>query len=184
MRGQEKSKKIRPEKESVVREIGTRVASAKYVFLVDYTGMNSGRTIELRRRMRKCGARYQVVPNRLFKQATKGGVDHGVQLAGPTAMIVGEGDVVETAKTLLAFVKEAEKPVVKGGAVEGKLIGADQIKALASLPAKPVLQAMLLGTLQAPMRNLAGVLGQKLASLVYVLKAVQEKKEKVGAPAA
>ena len=35
MRGKEKSKKIRPEKESVVREIGTRVASAKYVFLVD-----------------------------------------------------------------------------------------------------------------------------------------------------
>lgn len=184
MRGQDKAKKIRPEKDSVVREIGSRVAAARFVFLVDYTGMNSTRTVEMRRRMRKCGARYQVVPNRLFRQANKGGIDYGPQLAGPTAMIVGEGDVVETAKVLTGFVKEFDKPVLKGGALEGRIISAAQVKALASLPAKPVLQAMMLGTLQAPMRNLVGVFSQKLASLVYVLKAAQEKKEKAGAPAA
>jgi large subunit ribosomal protein L10 len=48
---------------------------------------------------------------------------------------------------------------------------------LAKLPSKDVLRAILLGTLQAPCSQLVGVLDQKVASLVYVLSAVKEKKE-------
>ena len=173
------SKGVRPEKEAVVGEIRTRVAGSKYIFLADYKGMNSGRTTELRRRLRKAGARFQVVPNRLLRQAVgTSGPDFGTSLLGPTAMVVGTGDVVEVAKTLAGFAREFTQPGLKGGALEGRFITADQIRSLATLPAKPVLQAILLGTLLAPATSLACVLNQKLASLVYVLQASKEQKEK------
>ena len=172
------SRGVRPEKEAMVGEIRTRVSASSYIFLADYKGMNSGRTIELRRRLRKAGARFQVVPNRLLRQAVGKDADFGKSLLGPTAMVVGTGDVVEVAKTLAGFAKEFAQPGLKGGSLEGRFITADQVRSLATLPAKPVLQAILLGTLLAPMTSLACVLNQKLASLVYVLKAAQDQKEK------
>ena len=105
------------------------------------------------------------------------GEDLSELLKGQTAMIYGDGDVVEIAKVIRKFTAQNEKPVVKGGLVEGKAVTAQDMVALAKLPSKDVLRAMLLGTLQAPSRNLAGVLHQKVASLVYVLDAVKTKKE-------
>ena len=64
-----------------------------------------------------------------------------------------------------------------GGFVEGKAVSAQDVVALAKLPSKDVLRAMLLGTLQAPCTQLVGVMNQKVASLVYVLSAVKDKKE-------
>ena len=60
-----------------------------------------------------------------------------------------------------------------------KKINADEVDQLAKLPSKEILYAMLLGTLQAPMSQLVGVMNNKLSSLVYVLEAVRNKKEKL-----
>ena len=60
--------------------------------------------------------------------------------------------------------------------MDGTVISADQVDVLATLPSKKVMQGMLVGTLAAPMSNLVGVMSQKLASLVYVLKAAADKK--------
>lgn len=174
-------RKVRPEKEAMVGELRSRLAAATYLFLADYRGMNSGRTMELRRRLRKAGARFQVVPNRMFRKSNDGHDVDPAALAGPTAMVVGTGDAVEVAKTLTGFAKEFEKLAIKGGALEGRRLSAEDIRSLARLPAKPVMQAMLLGTLAAPMSRLVGVFSRKLASLVYVLQAVAEKKEKAAA---
>lgn len=182
MKAQTKAKKIRPEKKSVVGELQDRISKGGYFFLADYTGMKSGPTLELRRRLRGAKARVQVVPNRLFKKAL--GADRAAKLdapmQGPTALIVGQGDVVETAKLLAGFAKEFKLPVMKGGELEGRVLTAADIGALADMPAKPVLLGKFLGTLVAPMSGLVGVLNQKLASLVYVLKAVGEKKAAQG----
>ena len=101
-------------------------------------------------------------------------------LHGQSAMIYGNGDVVEVAKVIQSFTKENEKPLIRGGVVEGKSISADEVNQLAKLPAKEVLQAMLLGTLQAPKAQLVGVMNNKVSSLVYVLDAVRSKKEQEG----
>ena len=179
------AKRVRPEKQAQLEEIRDRVAASPYVLLADYTGLNSGMTSDLRGRLRKAGARMQVVPNRLFRKAVQAqGEALQEFLKGSTAMVTGGGDVVEIAKTLFQFHKENKMPVLKAGAFEGRVLTAEDVAALAALPPKPVLQAMFLGTLVAPMSGLVGVLQQKLASLVYVLKAVQDKKQAAGAPAA
>jgi large subunit ribosomal protein L10 len=99
-------------------------------------------------------------------------------------MVVGAGDAVEAAKALVDFIKSNNQiPVLKMGALGARALTADDIKTLAALPGRPVLLAQFLGTLAAPMSDLVGVLEQKLTSVVYVLKAAQEKREKESAAA-
>ena len=168
-------KGMRPEKVAEAAEIDARVAGALYMILADYDGMDMPTTNELKNSLRANGAKYNVVKNRMLNRALP--MDASALLKGQTAMIYGDGDVVEIAKIIKKFTAQKQKPVVKGGFVEGKPVSAADVVELAKLPSKDVLRAMLLGTLQAPCSQLVGVMNQKVASLVYVLNAVKEKKE-------
>lgn len=170
---------MRPEKQAIAREIKEQLSAATFAILTDFTRMDTAKTAALRRKLRETGARFQVVPNRLFREVAKelgyAGIEAG--LKGPTAIVFGAGDVAATAKTLREFIKANDKiPVVKLGHMDGALLQPADIEALATLPPKKVLQGMLVGTIAAPMSNLVGVMSQKLASLVYVLKAAADKK--------
>lgn len=169
------SKGIRPEKKSITAELEERVSGALYMILADYTGMDMPQTTELKANLRSSEAQFSVVNNRMLKRALDG--EAGEMFRGQTALIYGSGDVVEVAKVIRKFTAANKKPVIKGGYLEGKQISGAEVTELAKLPAKEVLQAMLLGTLQAPCTQLVGVLDQKVASLVYVLDAVKTKKE-------
>ncbi len=166
---------MRPEKVAEAAEIDARVSGALYMILADYNGMDMPTTNELKSSLRANGASYNVVKNRMLNRALP--MDASELLKGQTAMIYGEGDVVEVAKVIKKFTAKNQKPVVKGGFVEGKPVSAADVVELAKLPSKDVLRAMLLGTLQAPCSQLVGVMNQKVASLVYVLSAVKDKKE-------
>lgn len=168
-------KGLRPEKIAEAAEIDTRISGALYMILADYNGMDMPMTTELKASLRDNGASYNVVKNRMLNRALP--QDVSSLLTGQTAMIYGEGDVVEVAKVLKKFTATNQKPVVKGGFVEGKAVSAADVIELAKLPSKDVMRAILLGTLQAPCSQLVGVLDQKVASLVYVLSAVKDKKE-------
>jgi large subunit ribosomal protein L10 len=169
------SKGIRPEKESIAAELNERVSGALYMILADYSGMDMPQTTALKERLRDSEATFNVVNNRMLKRTLETPADDMIK--GQTALIYGSGDVVEVAKVIRKFTAENQKPVIKGGFLEGKQISGSEVTDLAKLPAKEVLQAMLLGTLQAPCTQLAGVLHQKVSSLVYVLDAVKTKKE-------
>jgi large subunit ribosomal protein L10 len=120
----------------------------------------------------------RVVKNRMFRHVARElNYDLEDSLRGPSAMIVGDGDVVEAVKILRDFIKENTLPVVKIGTLEGVILSAEDIKKLAELPPKPVMQGQLVGTIAAPLTQLVGVMQQKIASVVYVLKAIQDKKE-------
>ncbi|WP_372795085.1 50S ribosomal protein L10 [Pontiella sp.] len=168
-------KGIRPEKVSEAAELDQRVAGALYMIIADYTGMDMPMTTALKNSLRESGASFNVVKKTMISRA----VDNDIAdlLKGQTAMIYGEGDVVEVAKVIKNFTAKNAKPVVTGGLVEGKAVTANDVVELAKLPSKDVLRAMLLGTLQAPCSQLVGVMNQKVSQLVYVLSAVKDKKE-------
>ena len=169
------SKGIRPEKQSITAELDERVSGALYMILADYTGMDMPQTTELKKNLRDSEATFNVVKNRMLKRALD---DEAADLLiGQTALIYGSGDVVEVAKVIRKFTAANKKPIIKGGYLEGKMISGEEVAELAKLPAKEVMQAVLLGTLQAPCTQLVGVLDQKVASLVYVLDAAKTKKE-------
>ncbi|MGD9874427.1 MAG: 50S ribosomal protein L10 [Kiritimatiellia bacterium] len=171
---------MRPEKKSIVDEMRGAVKDSGFVILTDYRGLSVSQTENLRKQLDRVDARFRVIHNRMFKKFTKelalDGFD--ASLKGPSAVVTGKGDAAVTAKVLRDFIKANKIPAVKMATVEGQMLKAAEVDQLADLPPKPVMQAMLLGTLAAPMTRLAGVLSQKVASLLYVLKAVEDKKQK------
>ena len=171
---------MRPEKKSIVDELRGKVSDASFVILADYRGLSVAKTEELRRRLGGVSAQFQVIQNRLFqlvaKELSYKGFD--AEIKGPSAMVYGKGDVVQAAKVLRDFIKENELPVIRVGSMEGAALSAADVAELAGLPSKQELHSMLVRTLAAPMTQLVGVLQQKVASIVYVLKAVEEKKGK------
>lgn len=168
-------KGIRPEKQAMEAEIKETVAGALYMIVADYAGMDMPTTTALKNSLLENGARYSVVKNRLALRSLGSEVKDLFQ--GQSALIYGDGDVVEVAKIIQKFRKENAKPEIRGAIVEGKNINAKEVDQLSKLPSKEVLYAMLVGTLQAPMSQVVGVMNNKISSLVYVLEAARNKKE-------
>ena len=149
-------------KEQQVAEYAEKFAKAKSVVLVDYRGLNVAEDTSMRSELRKANVEYKVVKNRLILRAF---VNAGYQgfdsvLEGPTAIAVSYDDAVAPAKIIVDNVKKTNKITVKGGVVEGKIMDAQGITKVASIPAKPVLVAQLLGMLQTPVRGLAVALSE------------------------
>ena len=83
-------------------------------------------------------------------------------LTGPTAVIAGQGDIADAAKTVVDFVKKNEKASIKGGLMNDTVITDAQVNTLSELISLAAQQARLLGTLQAPASKMARVLQAKV----------------------
>ena len=131
--------------------------------------------------MREAGVEYRVVKNTMTRIAAQEiGLDELVPyLEGPTAIAFSATDPVAPAKVIADFVKEHKLKTltVKAGIVEGKVIDADGVKALANLPPREVLLAQVLAGMQAPIAGLVNVLQGSIRKLVYVLDAIREQKK-------
>jgi len=102
-------------------------------------------------------------------------------LEGPTAIAVGRTDPSVPAKILLEYIRQMRKLEIKGGLVEGLVLTAAQIKALADLPSRPQLLAKALGSMAAPLTGLAGVLSALPRNLVYALDQIRKRQEQAAA---
>ncbi|MCF7837001.1 MAG: 50S ribosomal protein L10 [Candidatus Marinimicrobia bacterium] len=170
---------MRPEKASYLAELQADVAGADYLLLTDFTGLTVSQATELRRRLWERQARCKVVKNSILRLAAAHKGINGLEalLQGPSAMIYGAGDVAEVAKVVKQFQIEFKKTPWKGAVLGDQMLTGADATALADLPGRMVLLAQVVGTIAAPMTQLVGVLQQKVASVVYVLKAVADKKQ-------
>ena len=64
-------------------------------------------------------------------------------------------DAVAAAKVIADFAKGNDKLVIKAGALNGKVLNADGVKALAAVPSKEVLLTQVAGLLQSPIARFA-----------------------------
>jgi large subunit ribosomal protein L10 len=169
---------MRAEKASIVNEVKEQVEKSDFVFLADYHGLNVTKMAELRTLLSEKKAGMQVVKNSYVQLALPEDVAGNLQnaLQGPTVVVFGAGDVSEVAKVIKKFVTKHALPIVKGGCLDNKALTAEDIKAMADLPSREVLYSQVVGTIAAPMTQLVGVMGAKVLSLLYVLKAIEEKK--------
>ena len=92
-------------------------------------------------------------------------------LAGPTAVAIGDGDEVELAKSLVDETRVLKTLKILGALIGGRALGADDVQSLARLPSRPQLQATIVGSLQAPLAQIVGVLTAAQGNLVRVLQA-------------
>ena len=106
-------------------------------------------------------------------------------LSGPTAVATGSGDEVALARSVLDALRPYSRVVkVRGGVIGRRMIGADDLQRLSTMPSREVLLGRLGGGMQAPIAALAAVLAGNLRNLVGVLNAVAEKKQQQSAPPA
>lgn len=171
-------------KQAVVAQLKEQLESAKGVVLTSYKGLTVAQDTELRRELREAGVSYHVVKNTMLRIAAKEAGIEGVEehLEGTTAFAFSTEDAVAPAKVICGFIKknkleDAEVLTVKVGMVEGKVIGVDEVKALAALPSREELIAKLLGSMNAPISNTVNVLQGVIRNAVYVLDAIRSQKE-------
>jgi len=141
--------------------------------VTEYRGLKVGELQELRRRLRPRGIEYHVVKNSLFARAAEqsGKGELRSILAGPTAVAIGNGDEVELAKSLVDEARVLKALKILGALIGGRALSADDVTSLARLPGRPQLQATFVGTLQAPLAGVVGVLTAAQGNLVRVLQA-------------
>ena len=174
----------RAQKETAITQLKERIDRAPSLYLTDFTGLNVKAMTKLRRSLRSTGAEYVVVKNRLAQRAfgeSAGLPDVGVSFEGPTGVVFGFGDPVATAKALADFAREHDqRPALKLGLMDRKVLEPAQIARLASLPPREQLLAELAGVMQAPMAMLAAALEAKVQEMAGLLDALRMEREKAG----
>jgi large subunit ribosomal protein L10 len=170
----------RTEKATSIAELRDKLGSARSAVLTDFRGLSVADLTELRNLLRKSAVEYTVVKNTLAKIAVKDTNLAGLSayLEGPTAIAISRADPVAASKVLSTWGKTRPTFTVKGGIVEGKIVGPAEITALGSLPPREVLLARMAGAFQAPLQGLVQVLAATIRSLAVVLDQVRQHKEK------
>ena len=170
---------IRPEKVAKIAEVKELLTNSKCTILVDYCGLTGAQDTKLRRAMRQAGVKYSVVKNNFVRIAAQEAGIEGLEsfLEKNTAIASSPEDPVVVAKIITDFAKENKVMTIKAGILDGKVISAEDIKALASLPSREVLLAKMLGSMMSPISGLANVLQGTIRNFVYVLDAVRKEKE-------
>jgi large subunit ribosomal protein L10 len=153
-------------------------AKAGVVVISRYEGLTVRDMETLRGRLRQAGAGLKVVKNRLVKIALDGHPGAGAAdlFEGPTA-IAYSVDPVAAPKAALAYSKEREQFVLKGGWMGQTVLDANAVQALATLPSLDELRGKLIGLLQAPATKLAGVVQAPGAQLARVVAAYARSAE-------
>src|SRR6266480_6665244 len=180
----------RSDKERVVSQLAERLRSTETLMVADYRGLTMPEIEELRTRLLEAGARFTVVKNTLTRRAAEeaGAKDVLELIEGPTAIafLEADGDPVAVAKVLSETARARDVLVIKGGLLEGSLVGDDAIKRLATLPPAEVLHAQLVGAVAAPLATVVGLFAAPLRDLVAVLderiKQLQESEPEAEAP--
>lgn len=167
----------RVEKEQLVTELRAKMAGATTLYYTDFTGLNVKRMTELRRRLRRAKVEYVVIKNTLALRAVNEAGLTPQPLRGPTGLVVSR-DAVAAAKVLADFAKENEqKPVVKGGLMDGRVLDAEQVKKLAAMPSREQMLAELGASMQAPLAAFAGALNGLLYMFAGALDALKTQRE-------
>lgn len=169
----------REEKVAVVAEVAERLRSADAVIVTEYRGMKVGQLANLRRQLRDVGGEYTVYKNTLARLgAEQAGMSQlSDVLVGPTGITFVQGDVAAAAKALRDAAKANPLLVLKGGVLDGKLMSAADVEALADLPSREVLLARMAGALQAPLVKTAGLLQALPRNFAYGLKALIDQQQ-------
>lgn len=165
-------------KKLVVEEITSKIKASKSVVFVDYNKLTVAEVSELRNKCREAGCEYKVYKNTLVRKAFNdlGFNQFDEALNGPTAIAFAV-DEVTAAKIMAKAAKDYDgKIVLKCGFADNTYVDVKGVEALATMPSKEELVAKMLGSLQAPLSNFAGVLGNLVSGVVRVLARVAENK--------
>ena len=169
------TKAFKQDKVSLIKE---KIDKAQVAIVTEYKGYSVEEITNLRRALQKEEGDYMVTKNTLAKLAVK---DTPYEVLtetfkGPIAIAFGFGDQVAPAKVLSKFIKDAKKGEIVAAALDGKLLSAEEAKALATIPSKEEIYAKMLGCINSPATGIVGSVNAVMASLTRAVAAVRDQK--------
>lgn len=165
----------REQKAQSIEALSGVFANAGAVVVTHYLGLTVHETEDLRTRLRKEGAAFKIVKNRLAQKALGDSSEDAQALfKGPVAIAYG-ADPVSAAKATTAFAKENDKLVIVGALMGDEVLDAARVQALAKLPSLDELRGKIVGLLLAPATKVAGVIQAPAGQLARVVGAYAAK---------
>jgi len=170
------------DKKAVVAEISEQLATAQAVVVAEYRGVTVTSMTALRKKARESGVYLRVLKNTLARRAVADTPFAGLagMLTGPLAYGIS-ADPVAVAKVLNDFAKANDKFVIKAGAMANFVMSPKDVTALATMPSRDELLAMLMGTMQAPIAKFVQTLNEVPGKFVRTLAALRDEREKQAA---
>jgi large subunit ribosomal protein L10 len=158
-------------KAEVVDEVSQLLKDSKMTVVAKYQGTSVKSMQELRKTSSDNGTKVLVVKNRLFKKAANSDErfkDTDLSaLTGQLMYAFASEDEVAPAQSLAAFAKnEPQIEFVAALTAEGKLLPAEEVKVLASLPSKNELIAQTVAMLLSPVSDVTNALSGNLHALL------------------
>ena len=166
------------EKAALIAQIKAKADAASFVVVTDFKGMTVEELTRLRAKLYECGREYLVVKNTLARIALTDGMHDSVKdmFKENCGIALATQDPVAVAKAVSEFAKTSKLFTVRHASLEGKVLSAAQVEALAKLPGKQELLGQVLGTMNAVPTNFVSLFANMVRPLMYALKAIEEKK--------
>ncbi|MCY0881024.1 MAG: 50S ribosomal protein L10 [Firmicutes bacterium] len=168
-----------PKKAAIIDQTREELEQSQVVVLANYRGLTVHQLDALRKNLAESGVNLRVIKNTLIERAAESlGID-GLKpyLEGPTIVAFGKDDPVQAAKLMSKAARELRKIEIKAGLLGKDALDAAAIKSLADLPSREVLLSKLVGTLNAPIYQLAWVLQAPITGLARALDQVRQQRE-------
>ena len=158
------SKVILEKKQAEVEALVEKLQNSVSGVLVQYQGITVEDDTKMRAALRNAGVDYAVIKNSITGRACDqvGFSDMKAHLEGMTAIAISKNDPIAPAKILKEYDDKVESFKIKAGYIDGKVVDADTVMQLASIPPKEVLLGKLLGSLKSPLCKLCAVLNAKI----------------------
>jgi large subunit ribosomal protein L10 len=165
----------REKKEKIVEEFEKNVDQQKIIIFAGFKGIKNKNLSILRKDLKSVSSRITIAKKTLMKLAFKKkkiDLDESF-LKGETAIIFGFNDEISPAKKVYQFSKDNPEVEIMGGFLDGSFKTSEEILELAKLASREELLSRLVGSLQAPTRNLAVVLQGNIKGLMNVLSLIK-----------
>ncbi len=166
-------------KDTIIVELGNKLKEYPHFYLVDVTGLNAGKTSELRRKCFKSEIKMVVVKNNLLHKAFEASdIDYTPiydSLKGNIAVLF-----THTANVPAKLLKDYEKegiPALKAAYAEESFYGAKDLESLVAIKSKNEVIAEIVSLLQSPAKNVVSALQSGANTIHGVLKTLGERPE-------
>ena len=160
------SNSILVQKQQLVADLAEQIKNSAAGVIVNYQGITVETDTAMRKALREAGVKYVVMKNTMTGRACDmvGYGEIKQYLNGMTAIAISDNDPVAAAKVLKQYAEKVESFNILAGYVDGAVIDANTVNALADIPNKETLIAKLLGSIQSPLYKFA-----------YAIKAITDK---------
>ena len=150
------NQEILKSKQEIVAKITESIKESASMTIVEYRGLTVAEISELKKSLKAAGSTFTVYKNTLVTRASNdlGYSELDQYLSGSNAYVFSK-ELNAGPKVLAKFAKRNDLLVIKAGLAEGKVMDAQGMKTIATLPDKNGLLSMFLSCLNAPIQKFA-----------------------------